>query len=194
MFKGFLLVTLLLCLASSQGNTWNSWNSYATANPTIVAAYNKPAKPAGFTRWTDTTATQSSYANRANQYKYTINLALSGSVCNVYCGPRSFLTTDVRGNIVCQRDLSFWNNLPGHGPICIPDADAVCSQVESTNVLGSVGACNMLTYSFVDGYSGYECCYNDANQNTYAANNLTKRSVASPNLYALRKAESPVSS
>jgi hypothetical protein len=193
MIKSFLLVTLLICLASSQGKDWASWNSYAAANPSVVSAYNKPTKPAGFTRWTDNTTAQSSYTVRANQYRYTYPLALSGSVCNVYCGPRSFLTTDANGKVVCQRDMSFWNNLKGYGPICIPDADKVCVQVGSINVLGTVGACNMLTYTGVPGYSGYECCYNEKNQNTYTPNPLTTRSGAT-NLFALRNLENPLSS
>ena len=148
MIKSFLLVTLLVCLATSQqGNTWTSWNSYAAANPAIVGAYTKPAKPDGFNRWTDTTTTQSSYSTRVNQYRYTYNLALTGSVCNVYCGPRSFLTLDPNGNVICQRDMSFWNNLSGYGSYCIPDVERVCIGVESLNTLGMVGACNMYTYS-----------------------------------------------
>jgi hypothetical protein len=193
------LVTLLLCLATSQqGNTWSSWNSYAAANPAIVGAYTKPAKPDGFNRWTDTTTTQGSYSTRVNQYRYTYSLALSGSVCNVYCGPRSFLTLDPYGNPVCQRDMSFWNNLSGYGTYCIPDVDKVCSgvPVDSIPTLASIGACNMnavRSSSLHPSYSTYECCYNDRNKAFYVPNDLTKR-IGSTTLFSLRNVENPVNS
>ena len=194
MIKSFLLVTLLLCLATSQqGNTWSSWNSYAAANPAIVGAYTKPAKPDGFNRWTDTTTTQGSYSTRVNQYRYTYSLALSGSVCNVYCGPRSFLTLDTNGKLVCQRDPTFWNNLQGYGSYCIPDLDKTPACSEYSPEMSTVGGCDMGVYGTWGNYN-YGCCYNDANSAIYVPNDLTKRFVGPTTLFNLRNLESPINS
>lgn len=191
MIKSFLLVTLLVWLASTQGNTWSSWNSWATANPTIIGTYTKPAKPDGFTRWTDTATAQNSYKSRPNQYRYIYSAGMFGE-CNVYCGPRSFLTLDTNGRLVCQRDPTFWNKLQGYGSYCIPDVDKTPACSEYSPEMSTVGGCDMGVYGTWPGYK-YQCCYNDANSAIYVPNDLTKRFVGPTTLFTLRNQESPIS-
>lgn len=64
------LFLLALLVIFTQQTAWNDWNTYAAANYATVHAYSQPSIPAGFSRYTDTSNSQSSYNSRANQYKY----------------------------------------------------------------------------------------------------------------------------
>ena len=64
------LLLLALLVIFTQQTAWDNWNTYAAANYATVHAYSQPTIPASFSRYTDTSNSQSSYGARVNQYKY----------------------------------------------------------------------------------------------------------------------------
>lgn len=165
-----------------------------------MASYQKPPIYPGFYRYNDTSANQTSYKKRSNQYRFTSIASYFGATCDIYCGLRSFLTTDANGKLICQRDMSanFWGGLtiPYQG-YCIPDVDktlacqGLFATIQNQPNLANVGSCNMIAYAntqIYGNYSNYQCCYNDVNSGSFTPDDLTKKSIAT-SLYNLRNAE-----
>lgn len=147
-----LALIALLAFASHADLSWSSWNNFASTNQFYVQGLTAslPSVPSGFTRYSDTNTPQTTYSTRANQYRY--KKSTSYGICNVYCGLRSFLTTDANGNLVCKRDqdANFWGGSI-YPTYCIPDADKTNACTEATQFYGSVGQCNMAIYSSISG-------------------------------------------
>jgi hypothetical protein len=156
MLKVITLLAVLTCLLHGQPTIWNSWNAFAAANYTYVHNISHPAVPTGFNRYVDTSANQSTYFQRPNQYRYYSTFSLLGAVCSIYCGPRSFLTTDTNGSYICQRDQdkNFWG-ATSYAKYCIPDFDAsyTCRAISLTQ--GSIANCNMIAYKNIPAYANY---------------------------------------
>lgn len=94
MIKGLALITVLLALLATQTTStteWDDWNIYTSTHYSEVHAISIPSVPTNFQRYADTS--NSTYGSRKNQYRYNYSYTVGGSVCNIYCGPRSFLTT-----------------------------------------------------------------------------------------------------
>lgn len=186
MFKLTLFILALIALSHSQ-TVWANWNSFAAANPSVVRSYTQPPRPAGMVRYVDTTLTQPTYATRANQYLYHTSGGSQG-VCYLYCGLRSFLTTDAAGNVICQRDTRtpFWGSQTGYKSSCIPDVEeSFACQLQFPNL---IGGCDMTSYQYDNDYKNYECCYDDHNTGGGHFTDLTRRAVAT-SLYTLRNNE-----
>lgn len=184
MIKLVLLVILVIYTSQddSSGSAWTSWNRYAANNPTVIQGYSYPSIPYSYIqRYKDTASPPTTYGNRANQYRYTIS-SMAG-VCNIYCGLRSFLTTDSLGYLFCARDTSsqFWQAFgTAYKSKCIPDVDTsyACTIGLANPIfaaLRSVGSCDMRQYASSAVYSSSECCYNDNNLKTAPLTDETTR-------------------
>lgn len=184
MLKTILLICAIVCFAQTESVDWVNWNNFASANNQLVHSYAQPNLPANFVRYVDNTLTQNTYNSRANQYRYMVTHPTFG-VCNIYCGPRSFLTRDINQNIICQRDMSndFWGGVLGtFDQFCIPDFDKTNACQYSFPSMTS--SCK--TASYINSpYSIYECCYVDTNTNNF---DLNVRGIKT-SLYTLRNAE-----
>ena len=185
MIKILALITVLAFVSNTQ--TWSGWNTFAANNQAYVQSLTSslPSIPSGYSRYTDTTPNQANYANRWNQYRY--NISNGYGTCNVYCGLRSFLTTDANGTYVCYRDQdsNFWGGASGYTSHCIPDVDKTNACSLALPDYGGVGRCNMASYTDPK-FAAYECCYTTIT--IPPPDNLIVRFVRTT-LYTLRNAE-----
>lgn len=148
MLKKIVMVTLLICLAQSEGAEWTAWNTFATQYPFLISGFRKPPMPENTVRYEDHTLTRTTYQTRANQYRYLV--ATPSGICNVYCGLRSFLTSyqlnATKTIYLCQRDMSsnFWGKVTGaYQSYCVPDVDVASNACNAFDTdLQRNGRCN----------------------------------------------------
>ena len=99
-----ILFAILICLSTS--HPWNDWHNVTFSH---ISPFPTPL-PVGtgyyVSRYNPGNATFA--ASRKAQYQWQIHSNNGILQCNIYCGPKSYMTVDPNNpnNIVCKRDMS----------------------------------------------------------------------------------------
>lgn len=125
-----ILFAMLICLSTS--TAWQNWNNAPYYN---ISSFPTPlAGGFGYTVSRYNPGNAVFAADRKTQYQWQVYSNNGVLVCNIYCGPKSYLTMDPNnpGNVVCKRDMSsnYWGGLTNGGTsynqYCIPNSDKSC--------------------------------------------------------------------
>ncbi len=92
-------------------------------------------------------------------------------ICNIYCGPKSYLTVDPNdtNNLVCKRDMNnkYWAGQTNEGTTyfeyCIPHRSDDCSTTNSNlrNLKNLPTKCSAASYISTYADKSYDCCFNN---------------------------------
>lgn len=108
------LCLFLSCLMLASSGLWEDWNN----NLVVTSAPSAPL-PSFWIR-AKHTSIAAPMNERYNQYAYILNFGPVSGLCNITCGPRSFLGYTSDGFLICKRDqsTSYWDS-----PTLAPFAD-----------------------------------------------------------------------